>query len=210
MTPRYKATGEIQVAKQSSDELGLDGMRGGASESDALEENIALQTQANILQSDTLALRVIQNLGLEKTADFQPKFNPIGWLLNLVSPTGPQDPAHANLEDAPMRRRHVLKVFEGHLKVNPVNGTQLIEISYSNSNPQISAAVINQLTKGLVDYTFQTRYNATNEASQWLAGQMDDLKKQAENLQAKVVQLQREAGVYSLGTVGRDRQRAGI
>ena len=29
---------------------------------------------------------------------------------------------------------------------------------------------------------------------------MADLKKQAEDLQAKVVQLQREAGVYSLGT----------
>ena len=76
----------------------------------------------------------------------------------------------------------------------------MIEISYFNSSPEIAAAVINQLTKGLVDYTFQTRYNATNQASQWLAGQMDDLKKQAENLQAKVVQLQREAGVYSLGT----------
>src|ERR1700722_8523276 len=37
MTPKYKATGEIQVAKQSSDELGLDGMKGdGGSASDAL------------------------------------------------------------------------------------------------------------------------------------------------------------------------------
>jgi capsular exopolysaccharide synthesis family protein len=110
------------------------------------------------------------------------------------------DPPRASLEDSPARRARVLKVLESHLKVTPVAGTQLIEISYTSSNPQISAAVINQLTKGLVDYTFQTRYNATNEASQWLAGQMDDLKKQAEDLQAKVGQLQREAGVYSLGT----------
>ena len=79
-------------------------------------------------------------------------------------------------------------------------GTQLIDISYLHSDPKIAAAVINQLTKGLVDYTFQTRFNATNEASKWLGGQMADLKKQAEDLQAKVVQLQREAGVYSLGT----------
>ena len=83
-------------------------------------------------------------------------------------------------------------------------GTQLIEISYVSSSPQISAAVINQLMKGLVDYTFQTRYNATNEASQWLAGQMDDLKKQAEDLQAKVVQLQREAGCVQPWHVGRN------
>ena len=51
MTRRYKVTGEIQVAKQSSDELGLDRMRSdGASAPDALEDNIALQTQAEILQ----------------------------------------------------------------------------------------------------------------------------------------------------------------
>ena len=43
MTRRYKATGEIQVAKQSSDELGLDRMKSdGASAPDALEENIAI------------------------------------------------------------------------------------------------------------------------------------------------------------------------
>jgi polysaccharide biosynthesis transport protein len=200
MTPKYKATGEIQVAKQSSDELGLDGMKGDGGVADALEGNIELQTQANILQSDTLALKVIENLDLEHTKDFQPIFNPIAWALNLISPDGPKDPPNASLEDSPKRRRRVLKVFAGHLKVEPMAGTQLIDISYLHSDPKIAAAVINQLTKGLVDYTFQTRFNATNEASKWLGGQMADLKKQAEDLQAKVVQLQREAGVYSLGT----------
>jgi succinoglycan biosynthesis transport protein ExoP len=201
MTRKYKATGEIQVAKQSSDELGLDRMKGdGDGVSDAVEDNIALQTQANILQSDTLALKVIQNLGLESTWDFQPRFNLVSSVLGLVSPRGLQDPPQASLEDSPARRLRVLKVFEGHLNVKPVAGTQLIVISYISSSPQISAAVVNQLMKSLVDYTFQTRYNATNEASHWLAGQMDDLRKEAEDLQAKVVQLQREAGVYSLGT----------
>jgi succinoglycan biosynthesis transport protein ExoP len=201
MTRRYKATGEIQVAKQSSDELGLDSMKSdGASVSDALEDNIALQTQAEILQSDTLALRVIKNLGLENTWDFQPRFSPVGWVLGLVSPEGPKDPAQASLEDAPVRRTRVLKVFARHLKVKPQAGTELIEISYVSSSPKTAAAVVNQITKGLVDYTFQTRYNATTEASQWLTGQMDDLKNKAKDLQAKVVQLQREAGVYSLGT----------
>jgi succinoglycan biosynthesis transport protein ExoP len=172
----------------------------GGNLTDALEDNISLQTQANILESDTLALKVIQNLGLENNRDFQPTFNPIGWVLGLVTPRGPQDPQNATLEGAPERRTRVLKVFERHLKVKPVAGTRLIEISYINSSPETAAAIINQLTKGLVDYTFQTRYNATNQASQWLAAQMDDLKGQAEDLQGKVVQLQREAGVYSLGT----------
>ena len=118
MTPKYKATGEIQVAKQSSDELGLDGMKGDGGVADALEGNIELQTQANILQSDTLALKVIENLDLEHTKDFQPIFNPIAWMLDLVSPKGPKDPPNASLEDSPKRRRRVLKVFARQLKVS--------------------------------------------------------------------------------------------
>ena len=39
--------------------------------------------------------------------------------------------------------------------------------------------------KGLVEYTFQTRFTATNEASTWLTGQLSDLKKQAETLQGR-------------------------
>ena len=204
MTRRYEATGEIQVARQSSDELGLDGMKGdggSASADDALEDNIALQTQSNILQSDTLALKVIEDLGLENTEDFQPKFNPISWVLDLVSPQGPRDSATASLENAPVRRTRVLKVFSRHLKVKPQAGTELIEISFLSSSPKTSAAVVNELMNSLVDYTFQTRYKATTEASKWLSGQMADLKKQAQDSQSKVVQLQRQAGVYSLGAV---------
>lgn len=201
MTRRYEAQGKIQVAKQGADGLGLEGMMGSASgASDALDANITLQTQADILQSDTLALQVIEKLNLEHTRDFKERFSPTGWLLGLMSPKGPKDPAHASLEDSPLRRSSVLRAFHGRLKVETVAGTRLIQLSYTSSDPKIAAAVVNQLAKGLVEYNFETRYNATNEASQWLSGQLDDLKKQAEERQAKVEQLQREAGVYSLGS----------
>jgi polysaccharide biosynthesis transport protein len=201
MTRRYEAQGKIQVAKQGSDGLGLEDMMGGASgASDALDANITLQTQADILKSDTLALQVIEKLKLQDTPDFKARFSPTGWLLGLMSPKGPKDPAHASLEDSPSRRSSVLRTFHSHLKVETVAGTRLIQISYTSSDPKIAAAVVNDLAKGIVDYNFQTRYNATNEASQWLSGQLDDLKKQATEHQAKVEQLQREAGVYSLGS----------
>ena len=64
-TRRYQAIGEIQVQKESADTLGLDNMMGGAEgASDALDASITLQTQADLLQSDTLALRVIRTWGL--------------------------------------------------------------------------------------------------------------------------------------------------
>jgi uncharacterized protein involved in exopolysaccharide biosynthesis len=58
-TRRYEATGTIQIGKESSDALGLDslmGGMGGGDAGDALQANINIETQAHILQSDTLAL----------------------------------------------------------------------------------------------------------------------------------------------------------
>jgi len=172
-TRRYEATGTVQIQKESSDGLGLDSLMsdaGGAS--DALEANIVIQTQASILQSDTLALRTIENLHMEGTEDFLPHWSPVGWLLDLFSPKSASDTPGARLEDAPERRRRALKVFSNNLKVKPVSGTRLIEIDYLNPDPKLAAAVVNELTQELIDYTFQTRYNATNQASAWLTGQL--------------------------------------
>ena len=200
-TRRYEATGEIQVQKESADGLGLDNMMGGGeADSDALEANITLQTQADLLQSDSLALRVIDALQLERTADFQPRFDPLGWMTGLVSPDSITDAAGATLEESPRRRSHALKVFSSRLTVKVVSGARLIEIRFLNPDPKLAAAVVNQLMHGLAEYTFQTRFAATTEASTWLTGQLSDLKKQAEVLQGRVIALQRQSGVVSLGT----------
>jgi capsular exopolysaccharide synthesis family protein len=105
----------------------------------------------------------------------------------------------APLEQAPVRRTRALHVFAGNLRVKPVPGTRLIDVTYLSTDPKLAAAVVNHLTQALVDYTFQTRYNATNQASSWLSSQLQDLKKEAETLQAHVVTLQKDSGVYSLG-----------
>jgi capsular exopolysaccharide synthesis family protein len=199
---RYSATAEIQVQKSSADGLGLESMMSsaGGDATDALDANITLQTQANILQSDTLALKVIEELDMEHTKDFKPSFNPLGWAIALFTPAGPKDLVNAPLEQAPSRRTRALKVFAGSLSVKPVAGTRLIDVTYLSTDPKLAAAVVNRLTQGLVDYTFQTRYNATNQASSWLSAQLQDLKKEAETLQARVVTLQKDSGVYSLGS----------
>ncbi len=208
-TRRYQAVGEIQVQRESADALGLASMMGSAdAASDALDANITLQTQADLLQSDTLALKAIEALDLEKTADFQPHFDPIGWAMGFLAPTSIAEPANASIEESPHRRERALKIFSSHLSVRVVSGTRLIEIRFLSSDPRIASAVVNQLMHGLVEYTFQTRFDATNQASVWLTGQLSDLKRQAEALQAKVVALQRQSGVVSLGVQdaqGRDQ-----
>jgi succinoglycan biosynthesis transport protein ExoP len=206
-TRRYEATAEIQVQRAPSSPLGLDNAAGEeTSDSSAIEDNVTLQTQASILGSDSLALKVIRDLNLASTKDFQSTFNPISWFLGLISPTGPSDAqlgpsGDADLGMSPRERIHVLAIFGKNLKVKPVAGTRLIDISYLSSDPRMAAEVVNHLTQGLSDYNYQTRHNATAKTADYLTTQLSDLRKQSEALQADVARAQRESGVLSLGGV---------
>jgi capsular exopolysaccharide synthesis family protein len=201
-TRRYEATAELQVDKEGSNAMGLDEMMSSATEggTSSLSSNIEIETQANILQSDTLALKTMEALHMQDTADFRPHFNPLGWVLGKFSPHGPSEAPGTRFEDSPSQQQSALSVFKRNLKVEGVPGTRLIDIKYRNPDPKLATAVVNTLTRALSDFTFQTRYQATNEASQWLSGQLGDLRKESERLQAQVVNLQREAGVFSLGS----------
>jgi capsular exopolysaccharide synthesis family protein len=203
LKPRYKSRGEIEIQKSATDGVGLQNLTNPLQEedqSDALDASITLQTQSTILQSSSLALKVIEDLNLDSTEDFKPTFSPIGWAMALFTPSGvAADPQSARLEDSPHRRDHALKVFQKRLKITPQSGTRLIDIQYTSSDPKMAAAVVNDVAKSLVDYTLNSRYAATSQVSSWLAGQLGDIKKEAERQQGKVEQLQRESGVYSLG-----------
>ena len=201
-TRRYQATGQVQIQKDSAGAFGLESsVMGDAADSasDALDYNITLQTEANILNSDSLELQVIKDLHLETTDDFYPptktshSLGLFSWLFFWKKPV---EPMTVPLDRAPNRRYVVLKIFASHLKVEPVTGTRLIDVSYSSPNPQLAAEVVNHLIAALMDYTFQARFTATAQASNWLTAQLDDLRKQTQSLQAKAITLQRDTGMF--------------
>ena len=202
-TRRYKSVGEIEVQKESNNSLGIQTDSADAP-SDALEVNMIIQTQAKILQSDSLALRVIEDLHLEQTEDYKQQWSPVGWVLGLFNPASKPDPKGASLEGSPHRRARVLKVFHRRLTVKPLAGTRLIDVEFLNPDPQLTAAVVNDLLQGLIEKGFQARYDATIQASSWLGSQLNDLRNKTQQLQAKVVKLQQQSGVFALGEVDRE------
>src|SRR6202034_2154256 len=90
------------------------------------------------------------------------------------------------------------------LTVKPVAGTRLIDVAYLSPDPQLAATVVNHLLQGLIEKGHQARYDATMQASSWLSGQLGELRARTQELQAKVVKLQQESGVFALGEVDRE------
>ncbi|MGC2160384.1 MAG: Wzz/FepE/Etk N-terminal domain-containing protein [Silvibacterium sp.] len=199
-TPRYLATGQIEVAKDDPGTLGLDrSVTGDATnaDSDALDTSMTLETEARILQSSTLALMVVKDLKLETTADYFPAHRRgvriPEWVFFWRKPV---EPMTVPLDEAPNRRYVVLKIFASHLKVAPVTGTRLIDVSYSSPDARQASAVVNRLIGALQEYTFRSRFQATAQASTWLAGQLTELKAQTEQLQQAADKLEQGTGIY--------------
>lgn len=203
-TPRYRATAIIEVQKQSHGAFGLDNATADAptaAVSDSFDDNLTLQTEMGILQSDAVALDVIRRTGLEATPDyFAPRRSRQSWATPIESKLSfwrkPLEPLSVPLEEAPNRRYVALKIFAKRAKIAPAAGTRLIHISYSDPDPQRAAAVVNSLVQSLGETTFQTRSSAAAQSAAWLQAQLTGLKQETDALDARAATLDRAAGSF--------------
>jgi polysaccharide biosynthesis transport protein len=187
--PIYDATATIRLEDSSNGSqnfgLGLSQQLGG----DSGGPNTAQKTEAAILQSDSLALAVIQRLKL----DSQPPFiTGQGKNRKLNSEKG------LPLENAPFTRTHLLKIFKSNLFVDLVSETSLIKVTYQSHDPKQAAQIANALIDCYKIQYLQTHYEATSEASVWLTKQLSELKNNVQDSQNKLTQYEKENNIISL------------
>ncbi|MGC2300398.1 MAG: exopolysaccharide transport family protein [Acidobacteriaceae bacterium] len=200
-TPNYRATAVIEIQKESHGAFGLDNTTSDGTSravSDSFDDNLTLQTEIGVLQSDALTLDVIRRTGLESTPDyFAPHSGASVRLHKLVFWRKPVEPLSIPLADAPNRRFSALKIFTGRRRIEPAAGTRLIAISYSDPDPARAAAVVNALVQSLADYGFQSRSSAAARSASWLSAQLAGLKHQTDTLDARAAALDRDSGSYN-------------
>ena len=198
--PRYRATAVIEIQKDSHGAFGLENTtndKQSTAVSDSFDDNLTLQTEIGILQSDALTLDVIRRTGLETTPDyFAPRPSAFAWAHRLFFWRKPLEPLSIPLADAPNRRFVALKIFDHNRKIAPDAGTRLISIGYSDPDPARAAAVVNALVQSLSDYGFQSRSSAAAQSASWLSAQLAGLKQQTNALDARAAALDRVSGDY--------------
>lgn len=179
----YQADAKMEILKQNAaTDLGDPSQASASLAADALDFNLAAQTQVDILQSRALALRVMQELRLDQTHDYA---------LNGKSAT-------SGGNASPQQTEYALKRFSSRLKVNLVSGTRLISVTFLDRDPQRAAQVVNQLIADFIDHNFQTRFSASSQATSFLSSELERLKQQVDTSQANAVRLQQQSGIYGV------------
>jgi capsular exopolysaccharide synthesis family protein len=146
------------------------------------------QTQYKILESRTLAKRVIQALKLSEHLEFQPRpLTPFQqWKSNILKPisgllappkknvASEKDPSEDKKETA------LINQFLGKLKVEPIRNSRLVKVHFDSNYPDLSAQVPNTLAEHYIQQTVENRFLATEQVKEWLTKQLEDLKAKVE------------------------------
>lgn len=171
MRPVYQAAGRIFVNRETPDTLGFKDM--GATPTESSDDlTLALDTQVDILRSDSLALNTIRTLGLDR------------------------DPQFAGRKSSPVpAETRLLERFRENLEIARLPRSQVLEIRYSSSNPKVAAAVVNTLTNLYMEQNFTSKFHSTMQTSKWLSSQLAELKQRVEDSQEKLVQYQKSNSI---------------
>jgi polysaccharide biosynthesis transport protein len=170
----YEAFGRIQVRSGSSNEYRVTAIGADANESSKM------LTEVSILESDSLLLSVVREMDLANNATF----------LDKKAPPSPR----RDINDAFVRQDTVHRL-KSNVHIQLVPKTDIIRITCDSLSPKLSADIVNKVISTYIQRTYETRFESTQQVSQWLSSQLDDLKQQVETSQEQMIDLQKRLGV---------------
>ncbi len=144
------------------------------------------QTQYKILESRSLAKRVIQNLKLGEHPEFLPTTETpfqkwrsefIKSIASLFSGGDSQSDRDSSEEE---KESLLINKFLKKLKIEPIRNSRLVKIHFDTHFPELSAQVSNTLATNYIQQNLETRYVTTQHAKEWLTQQLEDLKAKVE------------------------------
>jgi capsular exopolysaccharide synthesis family protein len=161
--------------------------------SDLPSDSSAVDTEVEIIKSGQLADRVVRALKLDE----DPEYNP-----SLRKPSGPgaimggikglfgASPRQETLTPAQAQKRHeaVVTRVQSHLLAQRQGLTYLIRIGYESENPVKAANIANKFAELYLLEQLQAKFDATQQATTWLNGQLDQLRQQVLRDEAAVQQ----------------------
>ncbi len=186
-TPRYEAVADLAINPEGSNALDM----GDLMTNGGLGFDEKLGTQVRILKSNSLAWAVISELRLDRHRAFA------GGGKHILFRGGECANVPDQIEQTSANCRNMLmERFAQSLTVQSVPRTQAVEIAFRSPDPELARDIVNHLVSDYTQRTFMTRYDDTMKASDWLSGQMEQIKADVEKSEAKLSDLQKETGIF--------------
>ncbi|MDP2548176.1 MULTISPECIES: polysaccharide biosynthesis tyrosine autokinase [unclassified Oceanobacter] len=194
ITPIYKATTTLLIEAEEAKILSIEevyGLNGQSSE--------YYQTQFEILKSRELAKRVVLELNLVETPEFNP-FHPANKKSFSI-----KDYLFGEEEREPPTEAKVLTAtvnnFWHAVSVIPLGKTQLVKISVQNRNPKLAQVAADAMANAYIQSQMEARVGMTQQAAVWLSERLGGLKERLEGSEHKLQEYREANGLIDVAGV---------
>lgn len=190
---QYLSTATVQVGKDQTVRVDLSSQSGGPSLSES-DTKTDIATHMAVLNDDSTALAVINDLNLEQYKPFHFKPSILGW----ITGNDARIEAEANLPlaDAPERRDRLVRMFTKKLVVRNPPDTRLITVSFLNPDPQLSAKIANDVVRQYVK--FESEEQSGGVGFSMLNGDLGKLQSKMDQDQKSLADYERQTGLNTL------------
>jgi succinoglycan biosynthesis transport protein ExoP len=187
ITPRYQGQSRVFIESRDNIYLRPDVLKD-VSQNPVDDE--AVTSQVQIILSRDLAREVIEKLKLGDKPEFDPARNGVSPITSVLGLLGlVKDPLSMTPEE------RVLNAYYDRLTVTPVEKSRVINIDFLSQDPVLAAQVANTIADAYLTRQRQAKEEQAKTASQWLAGEIDTMRKRVEEADAKVEEFRAKANL---------------
>jgi succinoglycan biosynthesis transport protein ExoP len=182
-TPIYRATTSIQISRQADKIVQMDDVQS----NDGLRSEEFYQTQYELLQSRSLAERVVAKLNLQDNPEFMQKAS-AGLFTRLRQAIfgGGSDKE----PDVASRQRQAASRVMAGLSIDPIRTSSIVTVSFDSPNADLAKTVVDAVAEGFIAANLDRRFDASSYARTFLEERLEQLK-------AKLAETERELVAYA-------------
>jgi capsular exopolysaccharide synthesis family protein len=206
-TPVYRASVLLELQKDSMQVVQVGGVQ--PSDFSGWDPEF-MQTQIQLMQSQSLAERVADELNLDRPA--LEALSPPSGLQRIMSLLRPQakaketaDTATATAttqQEADAELRAAAGIVAGGVSVDPVKDSRLVWINFDSTAPAFSVRVANAMADGFIASGLERRFGATSYAKTYLEDQLKLTKAKLEDSERKLVAFAQKENLVNTGVDG--------
>jgi succinoglycan biosynthesis transport protein ExoP len=189
----YTATAELFLDSHKSQSLQQQSPMG----TDVPVDSSMVDSQVEILKSESIALSVIKDLQLADDPEFT---GPSGYPLDTIIRT--VGSVFSSGDDTPTangRLRTVLSRFQDNLTVKRLLQSYVIELSYQSRSPDRSAQIANAVAEAFIVDSLEAKYQSSRRAAGWLQDRLKELRAQASNAERAVADYKAKNNIVDSG-----------
>lgn len=193
-TPLFTATTRLEISREGSQIINVGEVEPETSSTD-ME---FYQTQYGLLQSRSLAERVVRELKLADDAEFFAQFGRD----DLLESNGRAGAAANRAE----RVRVATEILLTNVEVSPIRLSRLVDLSWVSPDPALSARVANAWAASFIESNIERRFEATAYARQFLEDRLDQLRGRLEESERQLVGYASNQAIINIPAGGEDAE----